>query len=299
MIYFLQAGDAVKIGFSDSPETAIRRLTGFQTGNSERLVLLGVTEGDRKAEAALHRRFAPFRVRGEWFRADPALLTVIGSLTFNLSEEPVSMTEPPLTFVDLNPTAAAPRRLSSSFRGFDAVLGGGFVPGSTTLLSGDPGAGKSTLLLQVAAYVGCRGHAAAYVTAEEAAEQVQLRAKRLGLALAPCRLAATGDVMSLLSSLDNLEPPVLLVIDSLQTFVDVNLTAARGSPNQTRAVLAALIAYAHAHRTAVLVVSHVNKSSRASGTNDLQHDVDVLLHLHAMADRRILRAIKNRYGPTD
>jgi predicted ATP-dependent serine protease len=302
MIYFLRAGDAVKIGYSDSPETAIRRLTGFQTANAENLELLAVVPGDRSREAWFHRQWAPLRIRGEWFQADPAMIKNIQELADLQQQQREILMAPipdtPLAFTDLNPTAAPPPRLSSSFRNFDAVLGGGFVPGSTVLLSGDPGAGKSTLLLQVAAYIGCRGYRAAYATAEEAAEQVKLRAKRLGLALAPCQLAATSSVTALLGAVAA-APPVFLVVDSLQTFVDPALTAPRGTPNQTRAVLAALIAHAHATGTVVVVVSHVNKASRAAGTNDLQHDVDVLLHLHALADRRVLRANKNRYGPTD
>jgi DNA repair protein RadA/Sms len=305
MIYFLRAGDEVKIGFSETPETAIRRLTGFQTANARQLILLGVAPGDRAEEGRLHRRLAAYRVRGEWFRAAPELLTVIGTVTDkppSSTEEPVSMAIPTLTFTDLNPTAAPPPRLSSSFRGFDAVLGGGFVPGSTTLLSGDPGAGKSTLLLQVAAYIACRGYRAVYVTAEEAASQAQLRADRLGLALAPVQLAATGDVTAVIAALDTPNAvPALLVVDSLQRFADPALPpAARpGTPRQTHAVLAALIAYAQRREVATVIVSHVTKAGGAAGTNDLRHDVDVLLHLHALDDRRVLRAIKNRYGPTD
>lgn len=200
-----------------------------------------------------------------------------------------------MIFATLNPTGPPPHRLSSSFRGLDAVLGGGFVAGTTTLLSGDPGAGKSTLLLQVAAYVACRGLSSVYASAEEAEAQVQLRAARIGLAVAPVRLGVTDDITALLAA----PPPTLLVIDSLQRFRDPSHSAPAASPTQTRLVLAALIAYAHASNAAVVIVSHVNKNSRASGTNDLQHDVDVLLHLSALADRRVLRARKNRYGPTD
>jgi DNA repair protein RadA/Sms len=190
--------------------------------------------------------------------------------------------------------------LSSSFRTLDHVLGGGFVAGSTLLLSGDPGAGKSTLLLQVAAYVACRGYSAVYATAEEDATQVQLRAARLGLAAAPARLAATDDVVALLAALDSPETaPTLLVVDSLQRFRDPANPALPASPTQTRLVLAALIAHARRRQTITVIVSHVNKDNRASGTNDLQHDVDVLLHFSAVADRRVLRASKNRYGPTD
>ena len=305
MIYFLRAGPAIKIGYSGSPAAAIRRLTGFQTANAQNLQLLGVAEGDRKQEAALHRRFSAYHLRGEWFAADQELLTVIGDLS--QPQESFSMAPPMPTeiagvaFTTLNPTAAPPLRLSSSFRGLDAVLGGGFTAGSTTLLSGDPGAGKSTLLLQVAAYVACRGYTAVYATAEEAEAQVQLRAARLGLAAAPARLAATNDVAALIAALDTpATAPTFLVVDSLQRFVDPACPAlVAGSPSQTHAVLAALIAHAHRRQTITVVVSHVNKARQASGTNDLQHDVDVLLHLHALNDRRVLRAIKNRYGPTD
>ncbi len=289
MIYFLRAGNTIKIGYAEHDVAG--RVKSLQTGNPEKLQLLSVLPGTRQTEADLHRRFARCRVNGEWFAANEELLTFIDQL-----QEPVSMTSS-LVFTNLNPTTTPPPRLSSLFRGFDAVLGGGFVPGSTTLLSGDPGAGKSTLLLQIAAYIGCCGYRSVYVTAEEAAQQVQLRAARMGLERTPVRLAATHDAPALLAALAD-APPAFLVVDSLQRFIDPAITAPRGTPTQTCAVLAQLIAYAHAHATVLVVVSHVNKSSRASGTNDLQHDVDVLLHLHAVADRRVLRAIKNRYGPT-
>jgi DNA repair protein RadA/Sms len=203
-----------------------------------------------------------------------------------------------VAFTSLRAAAPPPPRLSSSFRGLDLVLGGGFISGNTTLLSGDPGAGKSTLLLQVAAYVGCRGYRAAYVTAEESAAQVQQRAARLGLALAPVALAATSDVAAVVAALDTDDAPHLLVVDSIQTTVVAGVPGAPGSPSQTKAVLAALMAFARRRNCAVVVVSHVNKSSRAAGSNDLQHDVDAVLHLHAVGDRRMLRAIKNRHGST-
>jgi DNA repair protein RadA/Sms len=203
-----------------------------------------------------------------------------------------------VAFTTLQATAPPPPRLSSSFRGVDLVLGGGFVPGSTILLSGDPGTGKSTLLLQVAAYVGCRGYKAAYVTAEEAAAQVQGRAARLGLALAPVSLAATADIAAVVRALDTDDAPRLLVADSIQTMTVPGVRGVPGGPAQTKAVLAALIRLAHRRNIVVVVVSHVNKSSRAAGSNDLQHDVDAVLHLHAVGDRRVLRAIKNRHGST-
>jgi len=120
----------------------------------------------------------------------------------------------------------------------------------------------------------------------------------LDLALAPARLVCTDDAPALIAALTP-TPPTLLVVDSLQRFRDPQLAAPAASPTQTRAVLTQLIAHARRTGTIVIVVSHVNKSSRASGANTLQHDVDVLLHLYSVGDRRILRASKNRFGPTD
>jgi len=177
VIYLLRANDRIKIGYAEDVAARVKTL---QTGSPVPLTLLAAFPGDRATEAALHRRYAHLRVAGEWFRADPDLLTIIGdpSTVTTQPREFFSMTTqtaPPLSFVTLNPTAAPSLRLSSSFRTLDHVLGGGFVAGSTLLLSGDPGAGKSTLLLQVAAYVACRGYSAVYATAEEDATQVQLR----------------------------------------------------------------------------------------------------------------------------
>lgn len=210
-----------------------------------------------------------------------------------------------MTVVDFTGLRAAtppPRRLSSSFRAVDLVLGGsgpggsGFVSGSIVLLSGDPGAGKSTLALQIAAYVGCRGYQAAYVTAEEAATQVQGRAERLGLALAPVQLAATNDLSAALAALDTPEAaPHILIVDSLQTMAG---RAGRGAASaQMREGVGLLADFAHRRGAVVVAIGHVTKGGATAGAMGLQHSVDVVLHLEAgRGGVRSLRASKNRFG---
>lgn len=203
----------------------------------------------------------------------------------------------PLTFATLTPDATAPpppRRFTSGFRVFDDVLGSGFVPGSTLLVAGDPGAGKSTLLLQVAARVACASLPVAYVTAEEAAPQVQSRAARLGVARAPVVLASTSDLASVIAELRNRAPtPKLVVFDSIQGFSPV--------PSHAVPLLRKIVEFAQTTRAVALVVCHVTKSRAAAGPNTLQHDVDAVLRLvtEPATPDRTLFATKNRFGPTD
>jgi DNA repair protein RadA/Sms len=165
----------------------------------------------------------------------------------------------------LQPLDAAielPRRLPTGFGELDRALGGGLVPGSAVLIGGDPGIGKSTLLLQAAGRMARAGQSVAYVSGEEAADQVRLRARRLGLADAPVMLAAATSVRDILTTLAAGPPPALLVIDSIQTMHSDQLEGAPGTVSQVRSASLELISYAKQSGTAVILVGHVTKDGQ-------------------------------------
>lgn len=182
---------------------------------------------------------------------------------------------------------------------FDRVTGGGLVPGSATLIGGDPGIGKSTLLLQVVCTLS-KTIKCAYVSGEESIDQVRMRAARLGLADAPVKLAAATNVRDIIATMDqdNLD---LIVIDSIQTMYLDNLDSAPGSVSQVRASAQELIRMAKRKGIMVLLVGHVTKDGQIAGPRVLEHMVDTVLYFEG--DRghhfRILRSVKNRFGPTD
>ncbi|MCR4282968.1 MAG: DNA repair protein RadA, partial [Bauldia sp.] len=184
---------------------------------------------------------------------------------------------------------------------FDRVTGGGFVRGSTLLVGGDPGIGKSTLLLQVAAALAEAGQPVVYVSGEEAVAQIRLRAERLGLADAPVKLAAETSVEDILATLADDKPPALLIVDSIQTLWTGLADSAPGTVTQVRASAQALIRYAKQTGTAVVFVGHVTKDGQIAGPRVVEHMVDGVLYFEGEGGHhfRILRAVKNRFGPTD
>ncbi len=184
---------------------------------------------------------------------------------------------------------------------FDRALGGGLVPGSAVLMGGDPGIGKSTLLLQAAAQIARSGSSAVYISGEEATGQVRLRGERLGLADAPIRLAAATSVRDILTSLAGMPPPALLVIDSIQTMHSDQIEGAPGTVSQVRASAFELIRYAKENGTALVLVGHVTKDGSIAGPRVLEHMVDVVMSFEGERSHqyRILRCIKNRFGPVD
>ncbi len=203
---------------------------------------------------------------------------------------------------DLRPEDA--QRATSGIAEFDRVIGGGLVPGSTLLIGGDPGVGKSTLLLEIAAQRARRATAAKsgarplYVTAEESAGQIALRAQRLGLA----------DLDILVLSEDRLEPVLdamldgqhdLVVIDSIQTVRKESLSSAAGTVAQVRECASDLVAAARRARVPLVLVGHVTKDGLLAGPRVLEHLVDTVLYFEGERDTefRILRAVKNRFGP--
>jgi len=197
-------------------------------------------------------------------------------------------------------TLEAPR-LASSLVEFDRVTGGGFVSSSVLLLGGDPGIGKSTLLIQVAAALARAGQRAVYISGEEAVAQVRLRAERLGLASAPVELAAETSVEDIVATLSEGEIPRLIIIDSIQTMWTNMVEAAPGTVAQVRASAQSLIRFAKRSGATIILVGHVTKDGQIAGPRVVEHMVDAVLSFEGEGSHqfRILRAVKNRFGPTD
>ncbi|MDF2368083.1 DNA repair protein RadA [Sneathiella sp.] len=207
-----------------------------------------------------------------------------------------------LTFTALNADISDYKRTISHIGELDRVLGGGFVPGSSILIGGDPGIGKSTLLLQAVAKMAMAGAPCIYISGEEATQQISMRAQRLGLADAPVQLASANSIRDIITSVEKTSPaPKLLVIDSIQTVFADNLPSAPGTVAQVRASAQELIRLARKTGTSVILVGHVTKDGQIAGPRVLEHMVDTVLYFEG--DRghqfRILRAVKNRFGATD
>jgi DNA repair protein RadA/Sms len=198
-------------------------------------------------------------------------------------------------------TADTIARLPTGLAELDRVTGGGIVPGSALLIGGEPGIGKSTLLLQLAASFAKAGRRAVYFSGEEAAQQVRLRAERLGLSQAPLALAAETNIANILATLAEGPRADLVVVDSIQTLWADALDAAPGTVSQVRAATQSLVRYAKAEGVALVLVGHVTKDGQIAGPKVIEHMVDTVLYFEG--DRghvfRILRAAKNRFGATD
>lgn len=206
-----------------------------------------------------------------------------------------------IAFEALDAPGEVLKRRTTGLAEFDRALGGGLVPGSAVLMGGDPGIGKSTLLLQAAAKIALSGGNAVYISGEEAAGQVRMRADRLGLANAPIALAAATSVRDILTSLATMPPPALLVIDSIQTMHSDQIEGAPGTVSQVRASAFELIRYAKENGVALVLVGHVTKDGSIAGPRVLEHMVDVVMSFEGERSHqyRILRSIKNRFGPVD
>ncbi|MCZ8080823.1 MAG: DNA repair protein RadA [Rhodobacteraceae bacterium] len=204
----------------------------------------------------------------------------------------------PLT--DLTTEETPPPRAASGMDEFDRVLGGGLVPASAILVGGDPGIGKSTLLLQATASFARRGLKCMYISGEEASAQVRMRAQRLGLTDAPVSLGAETALRDILTTLDA-ERPDLAVIDSIQTMWLDTVEAAPGSVSQVRAAAHELVTFAKRRGVAVILVGHVTKEGQIAGPRVVEHMVDTVLYFEGERGHqfRILRAVKNRFGPAD
>ena len=217
-----------------------------------------------------------------------------------------------LAFVGLTGPSKLPPRRRTGIAELDRVCGDGLVPGSAILVGGDPGIGKSTLLLQAAAAIAppveespeapkARPPTAAYITGEEAIDQVRMRAERLGVNASPLLLAAASNVQDITASLDRADTPDLVVVDSIQTMYLDTLDSAPGTVSQIRAAAQELIRLAKRRGFILVLVGHVTKEGVIAGPRVLEHMVDTVLYFEG--DRghqfRILRAVKNRFGATD
>ena len=192
-------------------------------------------------------------------------------------------------------------RLLSGIAELDRVTGGGFVKGSVLLVGGDPGIGKSTLLIQAAAALAKGGYRAVYISGEEAVAQVRLRADRLAISDVAVELAAETSVEDIIATLGSGSLPHFVVIDSIQTMWTDTADSAPGTVTQVRAAAQALIRFAKRSGSALLLVGHVTKDGQIAGPRVVEHMVDAVLSFEGDGSHqfRILRAVKNRFGPTD
>jgi DNA repair protein RadA/Sms len=210
----------------------------------------------------------------------------------------MSVARPALRIGQVDVEHAAAR--STGVGELDRVLGGGVVPGAVVLVTGEPGIGKSTLLLDVAARAARGGRSVLYVSGEESAAQVRMRAERIEAMAASLFLAAETDLATVLGQIEAVQPE-LVVVDSVQTIASGQVEGSAGNVSQVREVAATLIQAAKSRGIAVLLVGHVTKDGSIAGPRVLEHLVDVVVQFEG--DRhsrlRLVRAVKNRYGPTD
>lgn len=244
-------------------------------------------------------------VTPKWFGRCPECATwgtvdEVAALTSTVgqSQPAVAPSTPavPITSIDPDRTRHHPTGVSE----LDRVLGGGVVPGSVTLLAGDPGVGKSTLLLEVAHRWAQGGRRALYVSGEESAGQIRMRAERTGCAHDEVYLAAESDVQTVLGHIDAVNPS-LVIVDSVQTMTAGSTDGVVGGVTQVRAVTTALTAVAKSTGVAIVLVGHVTKDGAIAGPRSLEHLVDVVLHFEGDRNTalRMVRGVKNRFGAAD
>ena len=197
-----------------------------------------------------------------------------------------------VTSIDVN-------RTKTDMDEFNRVLGGGVVPGSLVLIGGDPGIGKSTLLLQVSTQLSHQG-TVLYVSGEESAEQIKLRAERLGDIDSEFYLYAETNMQNIRTEIEKIKPD-FLIIDSIQTVVSPEISSVQGSVSQVREVTAELMQLAKTNNIATFIVGHMTKEGTLAGPRTLEHMVDTVLYFEGERQHtfRILRAVKNRFGSTN
>ncbi len=202
----------------------------------------------------------------------------------------------PITEIETGENQSQPTMVGE----FDRVLGGGLVPGAAILLSGEPGVGKSTLLLEVASRLAKQGKKVLYVSAEESASQVKLRAQRTNAMSPNLYLAAETDLATVLGQVEAIRPE-LFIVDSVQTVASSDIDGVAGMPAQVREVAANLIRTAKQNEIPLLLVGHVTKDGSIAGPRTLEHLVDVVCHFEGdrQTSLRFIRTLKNRFGPTD
>ncbi len=232
---------------------------------------------------------------GTWGTVDEvAVLTALGGAT----QRSVAPASPAVPISSIDPSRT--RHYPSGVSELDRVLGGGVVPGSVTLLAGDPGVGKSTLLLEVVHRWAQAGRRALYVSGEESAGQIRMRAERTDCTHDEVFLAAESDLHTVLAHIDAVRP-TLVVVDSVQTMSSTDTDGVTGGVTQVRAVTTALTAAAKTTGVAVVLVGHVTKDGAIAGPRSLEHLVDVVLHFEGDRNSalRMVRGIKNRFGASD
>jgi DNA repair protein RadA/Sms len=190
---------------------------------------------------------------------------------------------------------------TTGIAGLDRVLGGGLTPGGAVLLGGEPGIGKSTLLLQLAGFAAASGRRVVYVSGEESLAQLRARAERLGVLHEGLLAVSTTDAAVAVEVLAAATAPELVIVDSVQTMHAPEIEGASGSVSQVRAVAAACVEAAKRGQACLVLVGHVTKDGQIAGPKLLEHMVDTVLSLEGERRHlyRILRVLKNRYGPTD
>jgi DNA repair protein RadA/Sms len=236
---------------------------------------------------------------GTWGTVDE--VAVLAAVNGSPVRRAVAPTSPavPISSIDLGNT----RHLHTGISELDRVLGGGLVPGSVTLLAGDPGVGKSTLLLEVAHRWARAGRRALYLSGEESAGQIRMRAERTGCTHDEVYLAAESDLQMALGHIDEVRPS-LVVVDSVQTMSTTEADGVTGGVTQVRAVTTALTMTAKTSLSpgvAMILVGHVTKDGAIAGPRSLEHLVDVVLHFEGdrTSTLRIVRGVKNRFGAAD
>ncbi|MFZ3034939.1 MAG: DNA repair protein RadA [Parvibaculum sp.] len=205
-----------------------------------------------------------------------------------------------IALVPMAGETAEPPRLITGVAEFDRVCGGGLVPGSAILIGGDPGIGKSTLLLQAMAALS-KTAPVVYISGEEAIAQVRMRARRLGLESSGVRLGTETNLKDIVATLEDGNPPAAVVIDSIQTMWTEALESAPGTVTQVRATAQELVRFAKRRGTAVILVGHVTKDGQIAGPRVVEHMVDAVIYFEGERGHqfRILRAVKNRFGPAN
>lgn len=232
---------------------------------------------------------------GTWGTVEEVVALTASAGAANRGIAPVTPAVP-ITAVDPDRTRHFPTGVGE----LDRVLGGGVVPGSVTLLAGDPGVGKSTLLLEVAHRWARAGRRALYISGEESAGQIRMRAERTGCVDDEMYLAAESEVGTVLAHVDAVDPS-LVIVDSVQTMSSADTDGVVGGVTQVRAVTAALTAAAKSSGVAMLLVGHVTKDGAIAGPRSLEHLVDVVLHFEGDRNTpiRMVRGVKNRFGAAD
>lgn len=227
---------------------------------------------------------------------EDAGLSVSGPAAKSLGQHKGKM----LSLETLASTQKDPPRMTSGIQEFDRALGGGVVQGAAILVGGDPGIGKSTLLLQAAGAFANNSHKVIYISGEEATSQIKGRADRLGLRESAVLLGAETNVRNILTTLEQ-ERPAVAIIDSIQTMWADHVESAPGSVSQVRACAHELTTFAKRRNVAVLLVGHVTKEGQIAGPRVVEHMVDTVLYFEGERGHqfRILRAVKNRFGPSD